>query len=86
MKEFISYLDIPKNFTGICKSINNNSIVHCKNGKYHREDGPAIEYENNHKSWYYKDMLYGYDENFTIETWIEKVKEIKYLESLQIFK
>ena len=40
-----------KNFTGIW--INKFGRKHwLKNGKYHREDGPAIEWPNGEKFWY----------------------------------
>ena len=29
-----------------------NKKYYNKNGKYHREDGPAIEYANGNKEWY----------------------------------
>ena len=31
------------------------------NGKYHREDGPAIEYPNGYKAWYLNDKLHRTD-------------------------
>ena len=30
----------------------------CLNGKYHREDGPAIEYANGYKAWYLNGELH----------------------------
>ncbi len=30
----------------------NDSVCYTKNGKFHREDGPAIEYYNGDKCWY----------------------------------
>lgn len=54
-------------------------------GKYHREDGPALEGLNNCKSFYYKDKCYGYANDFTNETWKQKVKELKREEELSIF-
>ena len=56
------------------------------NGKEHREDGPSTEYSDGGKRWYYKDKYYGYDNDFTVETWIEKVIELKREEQLEIFK
>lgn len=47
-----------------------------KNGLYHREDGSAII--SNGKAWFYEGKRYGFDSEFTKETWIEKVKEIKF--------
>lgn len=43
----------------------------------HREDGAACEYEGGGKHWYYKGKNYGYDNDFTNETWKEKVAELK---------
>lgn len=43
----------------------------------HREDGPAIEYTDGGKHWYYKGNYYGKNNDFTNETWKEKVAELK---------
>lgn len=109
MIEFKYYKDIPKNFTGFCKLIIDESIVYYKDGLLHREDGPAVEHASGHKEWlingfnhredgpaveyadgdkcwFYKDKIYGYDNDFTNETWKEKVKEMKRKEELEIFK
>jgi hypothetical protein len=108
MKQFKRYKDIPKDFTETCKITWDNSICYFKNGKFHREDGPAIEYENGEKhwlvnglfhredgpaiefvngrkSWYYKDKCYGNDNTFTVESWKEKVKQLKREEELKVF-
>ena len=100
--------DTPKDFTGVCKILGDNSIryykndnlhredgpaVECANGdkqwyindEHHREDGPAVEYINGRKSWWFKDIIYGYDNDFTIETWKEKVEELKREDKLSIF-
>lgn len=110
MKEFKYIWDIPKNFTGICKTLNDDTIYHMKNGKVHRDDGAAIEYYSGHKEWhvngqyhredgpaciystgliyfYYKGKCYGSKVQFkTNNSWLKKVAELKYLESLEIFK
>ena len=109
MIEFSSFLDIPDNFTGVCKLICNMSIRYYKNDNLHREDGPAIEYPNGEKywfinglshredgptvefadgrkSWHYKDKFYGINDDFTNETWKEKVEELIRKEKLKIFK
>ena len=44
------------------------------NGKYHREDGPAVEYHDGDKEWWLNDKSYGYDDDFTNESWIRFVK------------
>ena len=52
MKSFKSYWNIKKDFTGICKTIDNNVIRYYKNGLPHQEDGPATIYPNGDKRWY----------------------------------
>ena len=109
MIEFYIHLDIPKDFTGICKILKNNEIRYYKdgllhntigpaiinivqdenyyiNGKLHRENGPAIDCKSGYKEWFYKNRYYGKNNSFTNKTWKKKVKELKYLESLEIFK
>lgn len=54
----------------------------CINNKYHRKDGAACEYSNGDKIWFYKGKSYGHDDQFTNETWEEKIRELK----LEIFK
>ena len=85
MIEFYSNLDIPYNFTGICKIKSNDNILHLKHGLYHREDGPAIIYKDGYTIYCYNGLSYAHY-SFTNESWKEKVKELKYLESLEIFK
>ena len=52
MKSFKSYYYIPLDFTGICKTLDYNAIFYYKNGKPHREDGPAIIEQCGDKYWY----------------------------------
>lgn len=108
MKEFESYKDVPKIFTGVCKLLISKSIHHYKNGKYHnengpaviysdgskhwyinglqhREDGPAAQFANGKIIWYYKNVPFGYNGEFTVESWKEKVENLKREESLKIF-
>ena len=47
-----------------------------KNGLRHRKDGPAIEYADGSKSWYLNGKHYGYDNEFTNESWIRFVKTL----------
>ena len=76
-----------KDIKSYCKVIiANDSIRYIKNGCYHRIGGPAIEYPYGSKSWYYKDKLYGLDDDFTNKTWKEKIIELKREEELEIFK
>ena len=77
MIEFKTYKDIPRDFTGICKVTNTNYICHMKDRGYHNENGPAVIEENGNQGWYYMGNIQGYDNAFTNETWIEKVKELK---------
>lgn len=83
-----SYL--PKGFTGVCRFFENDTIHYYLNGGHHREDGPAVEWgisklfeSQPNNQFYYKGRYYGF---YFIEEWKEKVKELKYLESLEIFK
>jgi hypothetical protein len=54
--KFQKFIDIPEDFTGVCKV--ENITIHYENGKRHREDGPAVEYEpdeyqsNGSRAWY----------------------------------
>ena len=52
MKLFESWDDIPDNFTGIFKFTFDDAIRFYKNGRLHREDGPAIIYSSGSKFWY----------------------------------
>ena len=108
MKEFESYKDVPKNFTGVCKLLISKSIRYYKNGKYHNENGPAEIYSYGEKHWYinglqhredgpaaqlatgkiiwyYKNKYYGQNDDFTVESWKEKVENLKREEELKIF-
>ena len=50
---------VPENFTGIAE--NNGHKIWYKNGKLHREDGPACEYTNGTKYWYKNGKLHRED-------------------------
>jgi len=43
-------------------------------GKRHREDGPACEYAGGNKQWYLNGESYGWNDDFTNESWIRFVK------------
>ena len=43
--------EVPENFTGIAE-FSNKDKCWFKEGLYHREGGPAIEWINGHKEWY----------------------------------
>ena len=51
------------------------------NGKYHREDGPAIEYTNGTKFWYLNDQEYS-EEDFRKKTSPVKEYTVADLEKL----
>ena len=61
MIEFKNYLDVPEDFTGICKFLSDNSIRYYKNGLYHREGGPALEFPNGNKYWYINGLVHRED-------------------------
>ena len=44
------------------------------NGKRHRTDGPARELADGHKTWYLNNKCYGYNNDFTTESWIRFVE------------
>lgn len=39
----------------------NGTKYWCSNGKYHREDGPAIEHANGDKEWYFHGKIHRED-------------------------
>ena len=41
--------------------INKETVTYYKNGKIHREDGPAIEWRNGNRHWYLNDCLHRTD-------------------------
>jgi hypothetical protein len=57
MKLIIESNEVPVNFTGIAE-YSNGSKYWCRNGQYHREDGPAIECSNGDKFWYLDNKEY----------------------------
>jgi hypothetical protein len=61
MKLIIEANTLPDNFTGIAED-NNGDKFWFRNGKYHREDGPAIEYSNGDKEWYLNNKQYSESE------------------------
>ena len=96
MIEFYYSWDIPKNFTGVCKLVFDNSIRYFKDGLYHKEDGAAIIFEDGKKEWYYKNICCGSERYqnfylnednipFTNEAWVEVVRELKRRDELKIF-
>ena len=55
----------PENYTGILNWYNFDKTLYCiaylKDGYYHREDGPAVEYLNKYKAWYKEGNLHRED-------------------------
>ena len=47
---------IPRNFTGKVELANENFYWY-KNGRLHREDGPAVNYKAGYNSWYLNDIF-----------------------------
>jgi len=54
------YSELPTDFTGIAEYPNGTKEWY-RNGKLHREDGPAIEHSDGSKSWYLNDKLHRVD-------------------------
>jgi len=52
--------DVPKNYTGIAVFPNGAKFWY-KEGKKHRLDGPACEWDNGDKSWYKEGLLHRID-------------------------
>ena len=46
------------------------------NGNLHRDEGPAIEYSSGYNIWYLNDKCYGYNEDFTNESWKKFIKTL----------
>ena len=60
-------------FTGVVKD-RNNTIAYYLNGKFHREDGPAITFADGRKVWWLNGKFCGYNDDCTNESWIRFVK------------
>lgn len=63
----------------------NGALHYYLNGQAHREDGPSHNYSDGVTNWFYKGKNYGIDDEFTNESWIEFIKELKREEELKIF-
>ena len=57
------------------ESLNGNKIWF-RNGKCHRKDGPAVEFANGKKEWHLNNKCYGYNNDFTDESWKRFVKTL----------
>jgi hypothetical protein len=70
---------VPENFTGIVKT-KNRDIHWYKEGKFHREDGPAIEFVDGENHWYKEGKLHREDgpaveyPDGTKEWWIDNIE------------
>jgi len=53
-----------------CKTYPNGNKVWFLNGKYHREDGPAIELTSGRKEWYLNDEPV--DPETIVDLWLAK--------------
>ena len=51
VKYWSVYLKKHPDFNGCLINKNNNNTAWFKNGVYHRENGPALEYIDGHKKW-----------------------------------
>ncbi len=58
--------DIPNNFTGIVEWKNGNKIW-LKDDKYHREDGPAIVWNNGTIQWWLNNKIVWSSENDSLD-------------------
>jgi hypothetical protein len=47
-----SWSEVPNKFTGIVEYLVNRTKYWFKEGNYHREDGPAVEYQNGTTIWF----------------------------------
>jgi len=65
------YLKKHPDFTGCLIDKDNNRLWY-KNGKFHREDGPAIEGANGYKAWCLNDRKYDSEQDCKIA--LRKIK------------
>ncbi len=52
-----SWKEVPRNYIGIVEYPSGSKIWY-KEGDYHREDGPAVEFLSGYKEWYLEDKEY----------------------------
>jgi len=53
--------ELPINYTGIVEQKNGTKVSYFKEGKLHRENGPAVEESGEYKSWYKEGKLHRED-------------------------
>ena len=58
VKYWSAYLKKHPDFTGCLINKNNNNTAWFKNGVYHRENGPALEYTEGSKAWFKNGKLH----------------------------
>ena len=71
VESWFQYIRKHPDFTG-CLVDKCNNIYWFKNGKWHREDGPAWEYSNNGDKWWYLNGV-----GYTEQEWIVALRKIK---------
>ena len=60
VNKYQEYIRKHRRFTG-CLIDKDNDIYWFKNGKFHREDGPAVEWTDGSKFWYKNGLLHRED-------------------------
>ena len=53
-----------------------NTKYYYLNGTFHREDGPAVECHEGSKQWRLNGKSYGYNNEFTNESWVKFIKTL----------
>lgn len=61
MIKYSYYADVPDDFTGVCELTGWNAVCHMKECKFHRTDGPAVEWKNGDREWYVDGNLHRLD-------------------------
>ena len=80
VNHWIQYINEHPNFTG-CLINKDNIKAWYKDGKWHREDGPAMEYVNGSKYWYLNDVRYNSEQEWIIA--MRKIKIEKVLKQIE---
>ena len=75
VREHYDYIEKHPNFTG-CLENRFKTIVWFKNGEYHREDGPAVEYADGDKWWYLNNLRYYKEQDYKIAVRIIKLERV----------
>ena len=80
VKSWHDYIEEHPTFTG-CLIDDVNDIAWFKNGKIHREDGPAIEFAGGTKYWFLNGVRYNSEQDYKIA--MRKIKLEKILKQIQ---